>query len=481
MKQNSASKKDLQISALENQLREVQDELAIKNVQLKTLAYTDALTELGNRFFFYQTAAPLLELALSEEKKYALLYIDVCNFKQINDCYGHGVGDEVLIVVAKRIRHLVPRHDVVVRLSGDEFVVLIEITDAVTISASAVAEKIMTALKESISIAGHHFSVQARMGIATFPETRRLDRLLRCAEMALSESIETTSKISFYTKKLEVKHRQRMMIESSLAEAFKQKEFYVVYQPIFSMATGAVSGIEALLRWNSYSLRDITPEEFFSIVDDLEINQRLCEFVTRCAGQAFQQMAQHGLLLNTVSINVTARQFLWQDFATYFLACLQEIQLPPENVMLEITERQAVNNFHACKIQLSRLKEKGIRIALDDYGTGFSSITHLKQLPIDIIKLDQSLISHADHEFLRNKVLSAGVVKMAHHLNLQVVAEGVETQEEYESLKDIGCDYVQGYYLGRPMMINDLIEHLQKIPPSNKVASLRKISAREAL
>ncbi len=475
---NALVEKDAQIAALESQLSEARDELAIKNAQLETLAYTDMLTTLGNRFFFYQTVEPFLAAALQAGKKYALLYIDLCNFKQINDCYGHNVGDEVLIAVAKRIRGVVPHHDVVARLSGDEFVVLTE-CNAEVVHSYAVAKKIIAAIKEIIFVAGHQLHIQARMGVSTFPEISRIETLLRCAEMALSESKETSPKISFYTKKLEAKHHQRMMIESYLANAFKQQEFYVVYQPIFSVATGAVSGIEALLRWDSHSLRDISPEEFFSIVDDLEINQRLCEFVTRCAGQAFQYMAARGLHLTTVSINVTARQFLWEDFASYFLACLEEIQLSPQLVMLEITERQAINHFHACKTQLSRLKAQGIRVALDDYGTGFSSITHLKQLPIDTIKLDQSLISHSDQEAQRNKELSAGVVKMAHHLNLQVVAEGVETEEEYESLKEIGCDYLQGYYLGRPMVIEDLVRYLQQAPTSNTVAVLRPVSVRK--
>ncbi len=213
---------------LEQQLKEAQDELAIKQVQLETLAHTDTLTHLGNRFFFYQTATTWLAMAEQTEKKYALLYLNLSNFKQINECYGHLIGDEVLLLTAQRLHAAIPRHSLLARLGGDEFVVLTDFEED-SVQAYGVAQTMVSAIKETITVGGHQLRIQGQIGIATFPEVTSVQSLLRCAEMALDEAKTKVSKINFYTKRLENQHRHRMTIESYLAHAFKQQEFYVVY------------------------------------------------------------------------------------------------------------------------------------------------------------------------------------------------------------------------------------------------------------
>ncbi len=444
---------------IEQQLKRALDEAANRNLQLRELAKKDILTNLPNRSYFSEIAECAISRAEKSGYKIAVLYFDLNQFKNVNDTYGHSVGDQVLQTMASRVTQALRKDIVVARVGGDEFVVLVEQLEDGALAYS-VAKKILAAVSSPIMLDRACITLSPSIGIATYPESESVDSLLRHAYIAKTEAKDKKDHfVHFYTKQLESLYQRQLAIEKQLPAGLTQKEFSLRFQPIVDSQSQRVIGMESLMRWHNRVLGHVPPNEFIPIAEWSDIIHQLTEFALVESLMLAKQFATEAMPLEKIAINVAAKQFCDNSFSKRFIEIAREQNVPLSNICIELTEGQIINNINQCRAQLEAFKSHGMKIALDDYGTGFSSITHLKQLPIDIIKIDRSLIDGLDNE-PKNLALTAGIIEMAHRMNMTVVAEGIERPEEVTVLSDLGCDHLQGYFFGKPMTDVELVSML---------------------
>jgi diguanylate cyclase (GGDEF)-like protein len=412
-------------------------------------ALHDALTGLANRKrLLARTSEVLGDLQLSDGRV-ALILLDLDRFKDINDTLGHPVGDRVLQVVAARIEQAVRPGDLVARLGGDEFaVLLLGLDDEIT--ANYVAERIRAALHEPISLEGTLVDLDASLGIALFPDHGDdFDQLHRHADVAMYVAKSSGGGVAVYDIEKDTNSLARLGVLGELRHAVEFGGLELHYQPKVSLATGEVLGVEALVRWNHPTLGLVMPDDFIPLAEQSGLMPRLTDSLL---DQALAQRAAWdadgpGLL---IAVNVSVRDLLDQGFAERVTAALARHQIPPDALMLEITERRLLADFDRGAKVLAELVASGVHISLDDFGTGYSSLTLLKQLPVCEVKIDQSFVSRiADSE--ADATIVGSIVELAHALDLTVVAEGVETTEVLQRLVALGCDQAQGWLVGMPM------------------------------
>jgi diguanylate cyclase (GGDEF)-like protein len=412
-------------------------------------ALHDALTGLANRKrLLARTSEVLGNLQLSDGRV-ALILLDLDRFKDINDTLGHPVGDRVLQVVAARIEQAVRPGDLVARLGGDEFaVLLLGLDDEIT--ANDVAERIRAALHEPISLEGTFVDLDASLGIALFPDHGDdFDQLHRRADVAMYVAKSSGGGVAVYDADKDTNSLARLGVLGELRLAVESGGLELYYQPKVSLATGEVLGVEALVRWQHPTLGLVMPDDFIPLAEQSGLMPRLTDSLL---DQALAQRAAWdadgpGLL---IAVNVSVRDLLDQGFAERVTAALARHRIPPDALMLEITERRLLADFDRGAKVLAELVASGVHISLDDFGTGYSSLTLLKQLPVCEVKIDQSFVSRiADSE--ADATIVGSIVELAHALDLTVVAEGVETTEVLQRLLALGCDQAQGWLVGLPM------------------------------
>lgn len=427
-----------------------------QNTLLKSIVRRDPLTGLPNRVSFFELCKKALNTAKRHNYVMAVLYFDLNGFKQVNDNYGHIVGDNLLKEIGKRVTKVLRKEDLLFRLSGDEFAIIAEHLHA-EVQAYPIAKRVNDAISAaSIKIGRHYIEASTSIGIAVFPDSQTARELVKHADMAMYEAKHHSNHFAcFYNKRLDELNNRQVSISNLLPKGLMRKEFSVVYQPIINCLTGDCSGIEALSRWNNKELGNVTTNEFIDIAENSVYGSTLCCYVVREASKLIKQLNGKYTHPVKVAVNVSARQLTNPSFFDNLLKAIDEAKLPPEVMCIEITERQVINNLRLCEVTLKKIKQRGVQIALDDYGTGFSSITHLKNLAIDKIKIDRSLIRHIDTD-TKNFALTDAIIAMSRHLGLTVVAEGVERQEELDLLIEIGCDEVQGFHLSKPLNSNDM-------------------------
>jgi diguanylate cyclase (GGDEF)-like protein len=400
-------------------------------------------------------------MATRLDKVLGILYFDLNGFKFVNDNFGHSVGDQVLIEIAKRMKNRLRNGDTVARVGGYEFVVLTNMLQE-PVQAYSVAKKVNQIICEPIQIDGNEFNITVSIGISTFPEVTDVDKLVQCADMAMYEAKASKQHFAcFYTKHLENKYQKQKLMEDALDSAINNKELSATFQPILSRNDDQGLAVEALCRWRSGSLGTVATEQFIPIAESSKLGDRLGSFMLEQCAQLKKVCDARGIKLNKICINIFARQFTDKQFARRLLKEADELGLAHHHLCVEITERQMIENIEVCQVQLATLKLHGVQVALDDFGTGFSSITHLKNLPIDFLKLDRSLIAHVDTTE-DNQAICDGIIHMAHRLKIKVTAEGIERIEEYQTLAEMGCDEFQGHLLGYPMAEMDLLNHWHK-------------------
>ncbi len=430
--------------------------------------YHDALTGTANRIYFFELAKRSLAQAQRRKEQVALFYMDVNRFKEINDTYGHDVGDKVLVKFAQRMQALTRTEDCFARLAGDEFVLLLDHFAHVE-HLETVAEKIIAVMQEPISTSAGDIQANVSIGISLFPDSDNLPDLVKHADLAMYEAkARGDSSYQVYTAALSSRHSEEISMQRAMPKGLQAGHMHLVYQPIFDAKARVPVAFEALLRWDDPQRGRISPDIFIPIAEKTNFISTLGLWVfdQACAQLAeWQQSCTRPL---QVHINMSARQFHNKRLALQVANIIYTHQLDGRSIVIEITEGQLIEDIDKCKETIAELKRMGITIALDDYGSGFASITHLRELPIDHLKIDRCLIQNSPHDN-QNRILTKTTIELAHSLGLKVVAEGIETKAELRLIRQLGCNYAQGFFLARPLSAKACAELLR--PPLANDAS----------
>jgi diguanylate cyclase (GGDEF)-like protein/PAS domain S-box-containing protein len=434
--------------------------------ELRYLANYDTLTGLPNRSLLAERLARAVVRARRQETRVAVLFLDLDRFKDINDSLGHAAGDRILKAAAARLLGIVRESDTVARLGGDEFTVVVEdITDIAT--AEGVAEKIIEAFAEPLEIDGRsEVTISPSIGISLYPDHGQVPTdLLKYADTAMYQAKDRgRNTFQVYTEAMDAEARRRAVMVAALRRALERGEFRLVYQPRLSLLDGRISGVEALLRWHCEELGEIPPTTFIPLAEETGLIIPIGEWVLREACMTLQRWRRHGVTDVGMSVNVSVLQFLRGRLPAALRAMLQEIDVPPEQIELEVTESMVMANAEQTNAVLRELKSIGVSLAIDDFGTGYSSLIYLKRLPIDTLKIDKEFVGDLTND-PDDEAITATVITMAHSLGLNVVAEGVETEEQLMYLREQGCDEIQGYWLSPPIDVHHCLAFIRAHRP----------------
>ena len=428
---------------------------------LHRLAHNDTLTGLPNRLFFTERLEQAISMARRHTRELAILFIDLDRFKPINDSLGHSTGDKVLCEIANRLKDTIRKEDVLARLGGDEFIVLMENLFDKT-DAAILAKKILEALNEPVYIDGHVLYVSGSIGISIYPENNgSIHNLLHCADTAMYKAKEEgRNNYQFYSGDLTETAHERMSLEAKLRKSLNNDEFIVYYQPQINSENGELTGIEALVRWNRKNIKIIPPSKFIAFAEETGFIVPLDQWVMRKALTQIVQWYKIGLDPGVLALNLSMKQLYREDFIAVLKTMLKETGCKPEWISLEITENQISMNLKNVIDTLTLISEMGIKIAIDDFGTGCTSFSDLKLLPIDMLKIDRTFIKDLHHNGDDDSVIRA-VIVLSKSLNIDIIAKGVETEEQKSFLIENGCTNMQGYIYAKPMIANKMEEMLK--------------------
>lgn len=422
---------------------------------LERMAYSDPLTGLPNRHGLHR----YFEKEFKLQKSGAVLFLDLDRFKSINDTLGHDIGDELLVEVARRLKLYMIDQGIVFRLGGDEF--LIATNKGVTEEIEQLAEQILDVIKKPYQLGGIELFVTVSIGIALVPQ-HGYERsfLMRAADTAMYVSKNSgKNKYSIFSEDMNRRQIRRMELENDLRRAFESKQLFIVYQPKWDSLHDRLTGMEALLRWNHPELGMVSPAEFIPVAEETGLIMSITHWMLEeTCQQNLLWQAQHHIYV-PISVNMSARMFECPQFASNVEKVIQATGIEARYVELEITESIAMNGIEGTVEQLQYMQQLGIKISLDDFGTGYSSLGILDEIPIDILKIDQIFIRKSD--IPSKQAIISTIVAIADNLDLDLVAEGVETQEHVEFLQSKGCYVMQGYYYGRPMTISQMDQWIQ--------------------
>lgn len=428
--------------------------------EIEILAYSDSLTGLANRINIENYLQKRILVAKRERTKIALLFIDLDNFKNINDTLGHDVGDELLIQTAKRINHIKRDADILARLGGDEFVIIIENFENSN-DISYMCQKILKGFERTIETSNHSLHISMSIGISLFPDDANdISELFKYADIAMYKAKdEGKNRFQYYKREFSCVVDNRLVMEQALSSALQNGEFYLMYQPQYLISTQKTVGLEALVRWNSPSLGNIPPDKFISICEDTGLIIELGLFIFRQACRDFLLFTRESQYLERISINVSAIQLYQDAFIPSIVAIIEEENIRPEQITLEITESRIMKNLdYSMKIFLA-LKEVGFSLSIDDFGTGYSSLNYLKKFPIDELKIDKSFVDNLPQNEQDVSIVRA-ILALSTSMGYYNVAEGIELIEQEEFLRDNGCLIGQGYLFSKPLKKEDLISFL---------------------
>ncbi|MEO8754153.1 MAG: EAL domain-containing protein, partial [Casimicrobiaceae bacterium] len=419
--------------------------------KIRRLAHFDELTGLPNRTMFMHTLQRAFSLAQRRGKQFALFFIDLDRFKNINDSLGHESGDLLLQDVARRLRTHLRESDSVARLGGDEFVVLVE-DCADPRELNAIAQNILNALGRPYILAEREYHVTGSIGISTYPaDGQDPAALLKNADIAMYLAKDHgKNNFQFYSAQQNAHSFERLALESALRHALGRDEFVLHYQPKVDIPTGSIVGVEALVRWNHPDLGMVLPNQFIPLAEETGLIVPIGRWVLRTACAQSAAWRREGLPGLRVAVNLSARQFSDDGLIDDISDALTEATLAPDGLELEITESMVMQNPERAVLTLNRLRQMGISVSIDDFGTGYSSLGYLKRFPIDNVKVDRSFIKDLPHD-TDDAAITRAVIAMAQSLRIRVIAEGVETQEQLQFLRDHDCDECQGFYLSRPL------------------------------
>lgn len=427
--------------------------------QIYHLAYHDTLTDLPNRRLFMSKLAETIR-TLGKQDKLAIFFIDLDRFKYVNDKMGHDAGDYILLEAAQRIKQTLRSTDLIARLGGDEFAVMLpDVNDGEMVQ--SIAERIQQKLKQPIHVPGEQFNISCSIGISIYPENgKNADDLLKRADTALY-TVKENGKNGFalFRDEMEKKSLERIMLENELRRAVKEEQFYLEYQPKLDLSNKEIAGMEALVRWSHPEIGVIPPNKFIPIAEETGLIIPLGEWVLREACRQNKKWQELGYPPLPVSVNVSVRQFEEGDLLGTIEQVLEETRLDPEWLEIEVTETVFADLDDAAGI-LQMIRNYGVKVSVDDFGTGYNSFSYIKQLPIDTVKIDSSFVRDLENSE-ESKAIIEAILLLAKTLEINVVAEGVESKNHLSFLAKEGCDQGQGYLFSKPVS-SDVFERYLK-------------------
>tara|TARA_R110002167_G_scaffold37563_16_gene117676 strand:- start:2630 stop:4369 length:1740 start_codon:yes stop_codon:yes gene_type:complete len=439
-------------------------ELKDAQLELENLAFYDPLTGLPNRRFFMDHLKFIMAGAHNEQNRIAILMLDLDDFKKVNDTLGHDAGDQLLIILAERLRSVIAKKDVVSRMGGDEFLIILKDSD-INASIQKIADRMLLAISRPVSIMGQDIEVTSSIGVSIYPEDGKTpETLIRNADLALYLSKENgRNRLSFFSKKLETVIHEKVRMERKIRDAIKNEAFTFHVQPQWCLASKQLISGEVLIRWLDEG-GFIGPNIFIPIAEDsgliTEIGDWLIENVIKSISE--NMLSLKALGLNYLAINLSAKQFFNNQLVNTIRRHLEYYKVDPNMLEFELTESAVMEDTEQAIEIMRSLRELGCRLSIDDFGTGYSSLSYLKKFPINAVKIDQSFISDIPND--QNDIeISSAIIVMGHSLGLDVIAEGVETKEQLDFLIEKSCDYAQGYFVAKPMPFSDLLSTAPQI------------------
>lgn len=418
--------------------------------KLDRLAHFDNVTELNNRHFFNERLHAIVSRSEQSRERTGLMFIDLDNFKAVNDTLGHDTGDELLRLVSKRLSDTLRFGDVICRIGGDEFAIILENIPQASV-ASMVAEKCLASLAMPISTNGNEIYISASIGISIYPDDARdMHELLKYADTAMYYA-KNGGKNAFrlFLPSMQGEAQKRFSMDTNLRRALERDEFRLHYQTQIDLGTSRIIGVEALIRWAHPDLGMISPAEFIPIAEETGLIVPIGEWVLREACNQMKQWHDEGMVHLRIAVNLSSRQLKEDNFVETVLKIVEETGINPKLLELELTESMLMDVESSVIDKLYALRSAGISLAIDDFGTGYSSMSYLKTFPINCIKIDRSFVSDLPQN-LEDAAITKAIIAMAKALKMQVIAEGIENLEQGHFLRDNGCDMSQGYYYSKP-------------------------------
>jgi diguanylate cyclase (GGDEF)-like protein/PAS domain S-box-containing protein len=423
-------------------------------------AHHDDLTKLPNRTLYRDRLEMAIKKAERSGEKFTVMFLDLDHFKAVNDSLGHAAGDKVLIEATQRLKSIIRAEDTLARLGGDEFSILLEgIKD--TQSVSRLAQKILDIFQEPFEIDGNSVYIGCSIGIALYPDDgREAEDLLKFADNAMYKAKEKgRNSFEFYTKSMTMQANRRIELEREIRAALKNDEFFLQYQPQVDAKTKKVAGVEALIRWNHPTKGEIPPHEFIRFAQQSKLIVEIDNWVMQQALSDVSQWYSEGIFDGKLSLNLATKQLENSEFVNFLQQQLQKFHFDANNLVLEILENDTMKNPQRSIERLNRLKSLNLSLALDDFGTGYSSLTYLYKFPIDELKLDRTFVVAAQQG---NPEIALAVIALAKALGLELIAEGIETEEDLNFMLEHGCYLIQGYYYSKPLCNEDMKEFLKR-------------------
>ena len=447
------------ISELRRRLRRTNEELSSALAMIQKMATHDALTGLPNRALFNETLVHAIGQAQRHRRPLALFFLDMDRFKNINDTLGHPVGDRVLLEVGRRLSAAVRASDMVARLGGDEFVLLVE-DFAESRDLADIAGKILGAFEPTFTVDAQELALSASIGICTFPEDGHdAQTLLSNADIAMYRAKEQgRNRHCFYAADLNKLSQERLALEAALKHALDRDEIEIHYQPKIEFGGGRVTGVEALIRWRHPQLGLLLPDRFVPLAEETGLIVPIGYWTLRKVCERLRRWREQGLPLS-VAVNLSASQFHQPELVKELAAILWSTGAPAQHLELEITETMVMKDPDRAVAVMEQLRAMGVRLSIDDFGTGHSSLGYLKRFPIDRLKVDRSFVRELPHNG-DDAAITRAVIALAHSLKMTVVAEGVEDQQQFDMLREQGCDEFQGYFCRPPLPEAELLRFL---------------------
>ncbi|MBN1664098.1 MAG: EAL domain-containing protein [Deltaproteobacteria bacterium] len=436
--------------------------------ELNHVATHDALTGLPNRLMFSQLLGHSIRSAQRRKKQLAVLFVDLDRFKTINDSLGHEAGDELLKVIARRLKQMLRAVDIVGRMGGDEFIILIEDLDDLN-QVTTLANKILSAAIKPVVLMGEEYRVTTSIGVSVYPMDGHDEQsLMKNADIAMYFAKEAgKNNFQFYSENLHSMANLRLKIEKNLRHALERQEFSIAYQAKVDFKTGAITGVEALLRWNNPHLGSIAPVQFIPVAEETGMIVPIGRWVMKTACAQNVAWQRQGLPTVCMAVNLSLCQLMDSHLLGDIKAALKESGMAPNLLELEITESMVMHDPERVIDVLNKIRAIGVRLAIDDFGTGYSSLAQIKHFPVNTLKVDRSFIRNLPDD-IENKAITLAIIVMARDLKLTVVAEGVETEAQESFLREQVCDEMQGFYFSKPITPENFADLLRKHTDSFK-------------